>query len=236
MGNADSKLKEAREKVEQIALEKENLKEVYQKSLDQKEEEYKQKIRDLEQKLQSSLTTKENEIENKVEAAKKEQSIREKSELANHDRLNDEETQKLLSGKKSEMHKRIQEVVKEKDQENEKLKERYEAELKKTEENCQAELQRKKEGFETESKRKKLEYENLLEVERQKNVDFQAEVIRKQQSRELELDSKQKELALTKRDVEEKLSAIGKWKKEVEDDRERNEREANFREFRTRYL
>ena len=76
MGNADSRIKEATEKVEQIALEKENLKEVYQKSLDQKEDEHKHKIKDLEQKLQSCLATKENEIKNKVEAAKKEQILK----------------------------------------------------------------------------------------------------------------------------------------------------------------
>ena len=135
MGSSDSKIKEATEKVEQIALEKENLKEVYQKSLDQKEEEYKQKVDNLEQKLQSCLATKENEIKNTVAAAKKEQILKEKSELANHDRLKDEETQKLLAENKLETGKRIQELVKEKEQEKEKLKERYEAELKKTEEN-----------------------------------------------------------------------------------------------------
>ena len=58
MGNADSKLKEATEKAEQIALEKENLKEVYEKAIAQKDEEYKQKLQDLDQKLQSCLTTK----------------------------------------------------------------------------------------------------------------------------------------------------------------------------------
>ena len=68
MGNADSKLKEATEKAEQIALEKENLKEVYEKAITQKNEEYKQKLQDLDQKLQSCLTTKENEIEEKVKA------------------------------------------------------------------------------------------------------------------------------------------------------------------------
>ena len=99
MGNADSQIKEATEKVEKIALEKEKLKEVYQKAVEQKEEEFKQKVKDLEQKLQISLTTRENEIESKVEAAKNEQILKEKSELENHDKLKDEETRKLLTGK-----------------------------------------------------------------------------------------------------------------------------------------
>ena len=234
MGNADSKLKEAKEKAEQIALEKENLKEVYEKAIAQKDEEYKQKLQDLDQKLQSCLTTKEHEIEEKVKAAKKEQHLKEKSELVNHDKLKDEETQKLLAGNELEMKKRIQEVVHEKEQEKEKLKERYEAELKKTEENCQAELQRKREGFEAESKRKEVEYESLLEKERQKSVTFQEEFIAKQKSRDLEFESREREVALTEREVEEKLSVIDKWKAEVETEREGKEREANFREFRTR--
>ena len=236
MGNADSKIKEATEKAEKIALEKEKLKEVYEKTLTQKEEESKQKLQDLERKLQTSLTTKENEIQNKVEAAKKEQILRDKSELAKHDKLKDEETQKLLTKKELEMNRRIQELVDKKEREKEKLKESYEAELKKTEENCQAEIQRKREGFEAESKRKELENESLLEKERQKSVDFQDDLIKKQQSKELELESKQKELAVTERDLEDKLSVIDKWKKEVESEREMKEREANFREFRTRYL
>ena len=55
MGNADSKIKEATENAEKIALEKENMKEGYEKALTQKGEEYKQKLQDLEKKLQSCL-------------------------------------------------------------------------------------------------------------------------------------------------------------------------------------
>ena len=235
MGNAESQIKEATKKVEKIALEKEKLKEVYQKAVEQKEEEFKQKVKDLEQKLQISLTTRENEIESKVEAAKNEQILKEKSELENHDKLKDEETRKLLTGKECEMKKRIQELANEKEKEKERMKESYEAELKKTEENCRAELQRKKDGFETEFKRREAEYEGALEKERQKNVDFKEELIRSQQSRELELESKEKQLAITEKNVDEKLNLIEKWEKKVENDRERKEREANFRDFRTRY-
>ena len=134
------------------------------------------------------------------------------------------------------MKKRIQELVDKKEREKEKLKESYEAELKKTEENCRAELQRKREGFEAESKRKELENESLLEKERQKSVNLQVYLIKEQQSRELELESRQKKVAVTERDLEDKFSVIEKWKKEVESEREMKEREANFREFRTRYL
>ena len=140
-----------------------------------------------------------------------------------------------MSEQELESSKRVQEVCEKKDLEAEKLKEIYEAELKKTEENCQAELQRKNEAFEKESKRKETEYESLLEKERQKNVDFQAELVKKQKSREHELDCKQNELIVTEKGVDEKLLIIEKWRKDVEKDKDMKERDQKFREFRTRY-
>ena len=214
MGNADSKIKEAQDRSEKLAIEKNNLIEECQQSLNQKEKECKEKIKEYEEKLQRTLATREKDIENRVAAVKDEYMLKKKSDLEIQEKLNDEEK---------------------KDLEVEKLKERYEAELKKTEENCQTELQRKNEAFEKESTRKETEYESLLEKERQKNVDFQAELVKKQKSREHELDCKQNELVVTEKGVEEKLLIIEKWRKEVEKDKDMKERDQKFREFRTRY-
>ena len=235
MGNADSKIKEAQDRSEKLAIEKNNLIEECQQSLNQKEEECKEKIKEYEQKLQRTLATREKDIENRVAAVKDEFILKKKSDLAIQEKLNDEEKQKLLSEQELESSKRVQEVCEKKDLEAEKLKESYEVELKKTEENCQAELQRKNEAFEKKSKRKETEYESLLEKERQKNVDFQAELVKKQKSREHELDCKQNELVVTEKGVGEKLLIIEKWRKDVEKDKDMKERDQKFREFRTRY-
>ena len=235
MGNADSKIKEAQDRSEKLAIEKNNLIEECQQSLNQKEKECKEKIREYEKKLEQTLATREKDIENRVAAVKDEYILKKKSDLEFQEKLNNEGKQKLLSEQELESSKRVQEVCEKKDLEAEKLKESYEAELKKTEENCQAELQRKNEAFEKESKRKETEYESLLEKERQKNVDFQAELVKKQNSREHELDCKENELIVTEKGVDEKLLIIEKWRKDVEKDKDMKERDQKFREFRTRY-
>ena len=53
MGNADSKIKEAQDRSEKLAIEKNNLIEECQQSLNQKEEECKEKIKEYEQALNS---------------------------------------------------------------------------------------------------------------------------------------------------------------------------------------
>ena len=72
MGNADSKIKEAQDRSEKLAIEKNNLIEECQQSLNQKEEECKEKIREYEKKLEQTLATREKDIENRVAAVKDE--------------------------------------------------------------------------------------------------------------------------------------------------------------------